>query len=214
MELQKLEAAAREQLIRHGLHGWTFRFTTTKRRLGVCNYRAKRIEIAEFYALNNPEPAVHDTLLHEIAHALAGPKAAHGPAWKAVAERIGASPRACDNSPETVVEPGDWQTTCPACQRTHHRYRRPRTLDGYRCRCPAKSPLVYSYVGDPGRMPPPLLPSATRWQARCGACGIVHRRVRRPKPGLWHCGCPQRGQLTWAWAYEPIPSPEPAAPSQ
>ena len=28
--------------------------------------------------------------------------------------------------------PGDWQATCPACQKTYHKYKRPRTLTGYR----------------------------------------------------------------------------------
>ena len=35
-----------------------------------------------------------DTILHEIAHAIAGVEAGHGPAWKAVAQRLGATPRA------------------------------------------------------------------------------------------------------------------------
>ena len=42
-------------------------------RLGVCKYRAKRIEIAEYYAQNSPPETVLDTLRHEIAHAIAGP---------------------------------------------------------------------------------------------------------------------------------------------
>jgi len=36
-----------------------------------------------------------DTILHEIAHALAGPAAKHGPAWKAIARRLGATPKSC-----------------------------------------------------------------------------------------------------------------------
>ena len=38
---------------------------------------------------------VTDTILHEIAHALAGPGAGHGPAWKATASRLGATPKSC-----------------------------------------------------------------------------------------------------------------------
>ena len=37
---------------------------------------------------------VKDTILHEIAHALAVARAGHGPAWKTVARRIGATPKA------------------------------------------------------------------------------------------------------------------------
>src|SRR3954467_11086748 len=126
MDPEPLKATAAQELKKNGLHGWTFGLSKAKRRLGVCKYRQKRIEIAEYYARNSPEETVLDTLRHEIAHALAGPAAKHGPAWKAVAVRLGARPRACDTSHETVVPPGDWRATCPDCGRTFHRYRRPR----------------------------------------------------------------------------------------
>ncbi len=144
-----------------------------------------------------------DTLLHEIAHALAGPEAGHGPAWKAVAVRIGATPRACDDSPDTVVQPGDWQTTCPGCNKTHHRYKRPRSLTGYRCKCAARSPLVYAFAGDPARapaVPATVQEVAAWWQATCAGCGTVHRRSRRPKAGVWRCRCPHRSELAWVFA--------------
>ena len=72
------------------------------------------------YASHNPPEKVLDTLLHEIAHALAGPKARHGPVWKAIAKKLGATPRACDTCDETVVMPGDWQAICGACNKTYH----------------------------------------------------------------------------------------------
>src|SRR5206468_7592237 len=130
MVLEPLETSARRELAENGLQGWTFGLAKTRRRLGVCKYRAKRIEIAEYYARNSPPESVLDTLLHEIAHALAGPAARHGPAWKAVAVRLGATPRACETSHRAVMEPGDWQASCPACNQTFHRYRRPRSLGG------------------------------------------------------------------------------------
>src|SRR3954465_9999330 len=128
MDLKQLETIVAEELRQHGLRGWTFGLARTRRRLGVCKYGAKRIEIAEYYARNSPEESVLDTLRHEIGHAIAGPAAKHGPRWKAVAVRLGATPRACDNSPETVVPPGDWRATCPACTKTYHRHRRPKSL--------------------------------------------------------------------------------------
>src|SRR3954451_13480221 len=135
MELKELEAIADRELTKHGLHGWTFGLADTKRRLGACKFRSKHIEIAEYYARNSAPDSVLDTLLHEIAHAIAGPAAGHGPAWKAVAVRLGAAPRACDTSQQAVVKPGDWQASCPACKQTFHLYRRPRSLRGYRCKC-------------------------------------------------------------------------------
>lgn len=198
MDLQQLETIARQEFLAHGLVGWSFGWANTKRRLGACKYRLRQIEIAEFYALHNPPEKVLDTLRHEIAHALAGPKAGHGPRWKAIARRIGATPRACDTSHETVVKPGDWQATCVACQKIYHRYKRPQSLTGYRCRCPAKSSLTFRFAGDPLRQPViETTSSKLRWEAKCAGCQTVHLRVRKPKAGTWRCRCPQRCELVW-----------------
>lgn len=202
MDLKILSETAAAMFAEHRLEGWTFGLASSKRRLGVCKYREKRIEISEYYSRHNPDPAVLDTLLHEIAHALAGPEAGHGPKWQAIAARLGATPQACDNSPDTIVQPGDWQTTCPACQRTHHRYKRPRAVSGYRCKCPARTPLVFAYTGDPELapvIPAVAAPAPTRWHAHCAGCGTVHRRARRPKAGVWHCLCPARKELKWVF---------------
>jgi hypothetical protein len=40
-------------------------------------------------------PQLIDTLRHEAAHALAGPRAGHGPVWKAMASTLGADPKSC-----------------------------------------------------------------------------------------------------------------------
>jgi predicted SprT family Zn-dependent metalloprotease len=199
MDLELLDEIARRELRDHGLRGWTFGLARTKRRLGVCKYKAKRIEIAEYYARNSPEASVLDTLRHEIAHAIAGPAARHGPRWKAVAVRLGATPRSCESSGEAVVEPGDWQATCPACEKVLHLYRQPKSLTGYRCKCEARSPLTFAYVGDPARKPvaPPTARETARWEATCAGCGTVHRRVRRPRAGRWRCKCPQGCEIVW-----------------
>jgi predicted SprT family Zn-dependent metalloprotease len=187
MDLEQLGAFAARELTKHGLHGWTFGLAKTRRRLGVCKYKSKRIEIAEYYARNSPAESVLDTLLHEVAHAIAGPAAKHGPGWKAVAARLGATPRACETSGQAVVEPGDWKATCPACNKTFLRYRRPMAAGVYRCRCDARSPLTFEFTGDPAREPvvPTTVEETARWEARCAGCGTLHLRVRRPKHGVW-----------------------------
>ena len=199
MDIKELEAIASQEMTKHGLDGWTFGLADTKRQLGVCKYRKKRIEIGEYYAQNSSTESVLDTLLHEIAHAIAGPKAGHGPAWKAVAIRLGATPRACDNSPETVVKPGDWQATCPACKKIFHRYKRPKSLSGYRCKCAARSPLTFAFMGDPALRPvvPMSVEESAKWEAKCAGCETVHLRLRRPKAGVWRCKCARRCELTW-----------------
>src|SRR5687767_12865928 len=41
--LQRLIVVASEQMAKHGLVGWSFGLAESKRRLGVCKYRKKRI---------------------------------------------------------------------------------------------------------------------------------------------------------------------------
>jgi predicted SprT family Zn-dependent metalloprotease len=199
MDLEQLHAVARRELTRHGLHDWRFGLAKTKRRLGACKYPTKQIEISEYYARHSPAETVLDTLLHEIAHAIAGPGAGHGPAWKAIARRLGATPRSCESSNTAVVEPGDWQATCPSCEQTVHYYRRPKSLRGYRCKCAARSPLTFEYKGDPARMPsvPLTAQDAARWESTCGGCGARYLRIRRPEDGMYRCRCPQGHALVW-----------------
>lgn len=208
MDLQVLQAIAIRELEKHGLRDWTFRLSDAKRRLGVCKYRVKRIEIAGYYASNSSPETVLDTLFHEIAHALAGPQAHHGPAWKAIALRLGAKPQACETSDLAVVKPGDWQATCSSCQRTIHFYRRPQSLSGYRCRCPARTPLIFDFAGDPALRPfvPLIAEQAANWEAQCAGCGAMHLRLRRPKPVTYICRCQHRCKLVWR-PRSPQPAP-------
>ena len=100
--LDEVAQEARALMDAHGLEAWTLRFGAARRRLGACFVRQKTIEIARWHAAHDESRDVTNTILHEIAHALAGAKAGHGPAWKAVARRIGATPRAqaqgCDEA--------------------------------------------------------------------------------------------------------------------
>ena len=92
--LVEVAELAHELMDQHGLEDWTFRFSATRARLGECRERDKLIRIGMRHALAGDPKEVKDTILHEIAHALAGAKAGHGSAWKAVAGRIGATPKA------------------------------------------------------------------------------------------------------------------------
>ena len=92
--LASIATMARGLMDEHGLAEWTFAFLEAKRRLGDCNFHERVIRIGRAHALDASEAEIRDTILHEIAHALAGPEARHGPQWKAIAKRIGATPRA------------------------------------------------------------------------------------------------------------------------
>ena len=95
MRLNQTAVRARELMDRHGLDEWTLRFNGARKKLGECRPQQKLILISRVHALNEAPDQVADTILHEIAHALAGPKAGHGPAWKKIARRLGATPKSC-----------------------------------------------------------------------------------------------------------------------
>ncbi len=97
--LMEVAVQARELMDRHGLTDWSFRFNDAEKKLGVCRYREKRILLSRGHAANGARDQVTDTILHEIAHALAGPRAGHGSDWKTVARQLGATPKSC--APET-----------------------------------------------------------------------------------------------------------------
>ena len=71
-------ALARELLTTHGLTGWSFRFNRSRVNMGVCKYGLRLIELSAFFVDRNSEQVIRDTLLHEVAHALAGRDAGHG----------------------------------------------------------------------------------------------------------------------------------------
>ena len=92
--LSHIAATARGLMDEHGLDTWTFAFLEAERRLGDCHFQDRVIRVGRAHALDAGEAEIRDTILHEIAHALAGPEARHGARWKAIARRIGATPRA------------------------------------------------------------------------------------------------------------------------
>ncbi|MEO0588250.1 MAG: SprT-like domain-containing protein, partial [Planctomycetota bacterium] len=95
MHLDAARTLAEHHLTRHGLadRGWSVGFNRRKTVCGVCNYTDRRIELSRHHVELNDEPIVLDTILHEVAHALAGSRAKHGPKWKRIAAELGATPR-------------------------------------------------------------------------------------------------------------------------
>ena len=89
-------------------HGLELEITTSnaKKALGRCffrNGRPVRIDLSSYWTNRLPESEVRDTILHEIAHALAGVKAGHGPEWKAAAVKVGANPKRLVDLPEELM---------------------------------------------------------------------------------------------------------------
>ena len=92
--LNYVAGMARRLMDEQGLTDWTLAFVEASRRLGDCHCQDRVIRISRTHALEGSEAQIRDTVLHEIAHAIAGREAVHGPLWKATARRLGATPRA------------------------------------------------------------------------------------------------------------------------
>lgn len=144
MNLDDAEDMAMTLMEDHGLSSWTFAFDRAMRRCGQCRPSKKLITMSRHFVENNRESEVRDTILHEIAHALAGAESGHGPHWKLWAVEVGARPERC--APADVVMPqGKVEGVCgPGCEARHVRHRLPpkRTREGYSCRV-CYSPITW-----------------------------------------------------------------------
>ena len=96
-ELNRVQMWADALIAMHLDESWSFGFDNAKRRAGLCDFTKKRISVSRYLAARYDDDTNHQTLLHEVAHALAGPTAGHGSAWKAVAVQTVECPNpACD----------------------------------------------------------------------------------------------------------------------
>ncbi|MEQ9454751.1 MAG: SprT-like domain-containing protein [Phycisphaeraceae bacterium] len=131
METDRARQLAIQLMAENGLNHWDFAFNRRHRVLGLCCFTDQRIELSRPYVERHDEPEIRETLLHEIAHALAGPKAGHGIAWRAQCLRLGIPPRVRG---EADMPSGRWQARCPGCAEQHARYRKPMRGRIYYCR--------------------------------------------------------------------------------
>ena len=110
-------------IVMHLDPSWTFAFDNAKRRAGLCNYTTKRISVSRYLAGRYEDDEIHQILLHEVAHAMAGPKAGHGPRWKAIGKEIGYEGKRLHDG-AIAEEHASWVGHCPAGHE-FFRYRAP-----------------------------------------------------------------------------------------
>jgi predicted SprT family Zn-dependent metalloprotease len=103
---------------------WSFGFDNAKTRAGLCNFTTKHISVSKYLAARYEDDEIHQVLLHEVAHAVAGSRAGHGPRWKATAAELGyEGKRLHDGAIADELAP--WVGTCPKGH-VHYRYRQPK----------------------------------------------------------------------------------------
>ena len=115
--------------------GWTFKYDNAVKRFGVCRFRSKTIGLSRKLVLLNDKEQVMDTILHEIAHAIAGHKAGHGIEWKRVCIQIGAKPERCYDTDDTNVVELKYYAKCGACGKEHQKARLVNKLARRSCNC-------------------------------------------------------------------------------
>lgn len=137
---QRVEGLARRQLEFYQLEGWQFGWDKARRRLGACWFDKRLVTISAVYMRENKETnleQVLDTLLHEIAHALAWThhrERTHGKHWRHFCKQLGCSTRAtvvaeqvCSSPPKYAMRlktTGEIITTYlrrPKCMRYVHK---------------------------------------------------------------------------------------------
>jgi predicted SprT family Zn-dependent metalloprotease len=112
-ELHRVRHWAEALITAHLDDSWSFGFDNAKRRAGQCDYTRKRITVSRYLAARYEDDDNHQTLLHEVAHALAGPDAGHGARWKKIARELGYVGGVTHHG-ETATELAPWIGTCPA----------------------------------------------------------------------------------------------------
>jgi hypothetical protein len=83
------KVAAYELVRKHKLVGWSVRVSSAIKHCAACRYKSKTITLSKYMMLDYTDFEFRDTVLHEIAHAIVGYEARHGPVWKAKCREIG-----------------------------------------------------------------------------------------------------------------------------
>ena len=73
-DLNQVRRWAEALIVLHLDPGWSFGFDNAKKRAGLCSFSAKSITVSRYLAARYDDDDVHQILLHEVAHALAGPR--------------------------------------------------------------------------------------------------------------------------------------------
>jgi predicted SprT family Zn-dependent metalloprotease len=103
---------------------WEFVFDSAKQRAGLCNYSDHKISLSKYIVEYHSIDQSEQVILHEIAHALAGKSAGHGPTWKNTAKSIGYKAEKFTGK-EIAEQTAKWIGECRNGHR-HYRFKSPK----------------------------------------------------------------------------------------
>jgi predicted SprT family Zn-dependent metalloprotease len=115
--------------------GFSFNWNNRKNSAGLCNYMYKTVELSKPIMNENLDKIsfIRDTILHEIAHALAGSSAKHNHYWKRVAIAIGCNGERCYNSNEVKSVASKYTLKCHWCSKEVAKHRKPKYSSSCKC---------------------------------------------------------------------------------
>jgi predicted SprT family Zn-dependent metalloprotease len=113
--------------------GYRFQFDSAKRRFGVCRYTRRIIGLSKPLVEMNLDnfKEINDTILHEIAHAIAYyidryEGKGHGWLWREVAMSIGCNGERCYKGSDINEPTSKYSLECPSCDRKRPMHRKPK----------------------------------------------------------------------------------------
>lgn len=116
------------------LDAWSLKQNKRKTCLAICNYTKKEISISIYYLSGKlcTLKSLRNTILHEIAHALAGKAHKHDLYWKAIAVSIGCDGEVCGKMDSP---PRNWLMYCPKKCFNKEYYREPNIKNKVCLKC-------------------------------------------------------------------------------
>lgn len=127
----------------YDLDEWGFQFNNHMKWFGICDWNTATIYMSAPLVELNSVATSRDTILHEIAHVLAGPRAAHhGPRWKKIAANMGVN-IAWQEDAATYQIPHRYDVKCPSCG---EQWKYMKRVASSRCTCEVPAiwtPTVY-----------------------------------------------------------------------
>ena len=157
-DLERVRHWAKALFALHLDASWTFDFDRATRRAGLCNFSRKRITVSRHLAERFDDDAIHQTLLHEVAHALAGPHAGHGVEWRRTARGLGYVGGVTHDGP-IADERARWRGSCPGGHE-FVRFRRPsRDVSCGRCSRTFSRAAIITWHDQAGLVPRGYVPT-------------------------------------------------------
>jgi hypothetical protein len=139
-EARRITAAL---LREHGLIEWAVTFDNARRRAGQCDTGRRTISLSKVLMAQRSHEETMNTITHEIAHALVGARHGHNAVWAAKHRALGGDGKRCFAH---FDETAPWVGECEHGKK-FAKYRQPKRLDGWRCRCDHRSaPIVWRKV--------------------------------------------------------------------